>query len=307
MTKFFYLIITLVFNGFLVAQTITVSNIKPLENITDNSYRVIAAFPGQDALLLTKEMFSGLYRYELNTQTLQTINGERGAGYKPIFSPNGQDIYYRSYRMDGIKRYSSLKKISLTVGEIQVIEQDKRTLTVPHKTISGSISYSADNQIKNLETNEVGNQESMIQFVEIENRKIILYSKQSKKILEPLGEGKYIWPSLSPNQELLLFTLAGRGTFISDLEGNIITELGYANAPVWSEDGKWIAYMADYDDGHEIIDSEIWISSVDGQAKFQVTKTNDTHETYPVWGSGLKKLYFTSTDGNIFEATLKIE
>lgn len=307
MTKFFSLILILVLSGFLVGQTITVSNIEPLTNITDKSYRVIAAFPGQDALLLTKEMYNGLYRYDLNTKTLQTINVERGAGYKPTFSPNGQDIYYRSYRMEGIKRYSSLKKQSLPGGEIQVIEQDKRTLTVPHKTISGSISYSADNQFNNLETNEAGNQESINQFVGIENRKIILYSKQNKKILEPLGEGKYIWPSLSPNQELLLFTLAGQGTFISDLEGNIISELGYANAPVWSEDGEWIAYMADYDDGHEIIDSEIWICSVNGQSKFQVTRTNDSHETYPIWGPGFKKLYFTSTDGNIFEATLKIE
>ena len=143
-------------------------------------------------------------------------------------------------------------------------------------------------------------------MVYIRDRKIVLVTDGREKILEPLGEGIYVWPSLSPDGQRLLFTKAGEGTFISDLNGNIIEDLGYANAPQWSPDGEWIAYMKDIDEGHRFVESDIFIRSTADSETIKITNTTDTIEMHPSWGNENRRIVFTSAKGQIFMAELKI-
>ncbi|MCK4295874.1 MAG: PD40 domain-containing protein, partial [Candidatus Marinimicrobia bacterium] len=121
-----------------------------------------------------------------------------------------------------------------------------------------------------------------------------------------LGEGQYIWLSISPDKSKLLFTLAGRGTFITDLNGNALIELGYANAPMWSPDGNWVVYMVDEDDGYRITASDIYAVSSDGKEKVQLTNTQNTIEMHPNWSPSMDKIVFDTIEGNIMLIEVKI-
>ena len=91
-----------------------------------------------------------------------------------------------------------------------------------------------------------------------------------------------------------------------DLQGNILAELGKANAPQWSPDGKWIVYMYDVDDGHQLRESEIWISAADGSVKKQITNTNDRKEIYPSWKNKISEILFSDDRGVVYKAILDI-
>ncbi|MBL7067648.1 MAG: PD40 domain-containing protein, partial [Candidatus Marinimicrobia bacterium] len=103
-----------------------------------------------------------------------------------------------------------------------------------------------------------------------------------------------------------LFTLAGAGTFITDLEGKIQAQLGIANAPKWSPDGKWIVYMVDEDDGHVITASDIWAVSADGKTRIQLTKTSEIHEMYPAWSPLMDKIVFDTNSGKIIIMNISV-
>ena len=92
----------------------------------------------------------------------------------------------------------------------------------------------------------------------------------------------------------------------TDLNGNIIANLGYANAPQWSPNGKYVVYMNDKDDGHKLLSSDIYVISVDGKNRTRVTSTENGIEIYPAWLSSNKVLYGT-TEGVIYSIELKFE
>jgi Tol biopolymer transport system component len=142
--------------------------------------------------------------------------------------------------------------------------------------------------------------------VYIEDQKIAIILDNQKKLLTPLGEGNYIWPSLSPDKTRLLFTFAGRGTFVADLAGNVLAELGIARAPEWSPDGNWVVCMVDVDDGHVITASDIWVVSADGKRRIQLTETEDLIEMHPAWSPSMDKIAFDTVDGRIGYLTIEI-
>ncbi|MCK5519775.1 MAG: PD40 domain-containing protein, partial [Candidatus Marinimicrobia bacterium] len=96
-------------------------------------------------------------------------------------------------------------------------------------------------------------------------------------------------------------------TYISDISGKILTDLGDAHAATWSPDGKYILYMKDIDDGYRVTDSEIWIASLDGNHHWQLTDTPDKIELYPRWSLDGKYIIYHTESSNIYESELEIK
>ena len=139
------------------------------------------------------------------------------------------------------------------------------------------------------------------------NSNLVLYEDGNTVTLNLSEESRYLWASLSPDQSKILFTKAGEGTFISDLQGNILLELGNANAPHWSPDGNWIVYMDDKDNGYYYTASEIFVVSADGSKKYQITDTDHEIEMYPQWAPDMNGLIFHTITGIIKIAHLEVE
>ena len=64
--------------------------------------------------------------------------------------------------------------------------------------------------------------------------------------------------------------------------------------------------MRDIDDGHRLIDSDIFISSADGTSTFPLTETSDLKEVYPSWVVPTE-IVFGSDSGIIYKALLEIK
>ena len=263
--------------------------------------------PDDSRLLLTKSNFQGLYDYHLDTGILNMVTAAMGAGYQPTFSADGQTIYYRTSIMKDRRNYFSLVGHNTITAEKTVFEAEKRELSPPQKLVSGNISYTLNNNIHAIESGTSKRNEVLsAPSAQIhKSRSIRIIQGAEDKTIQPKGEGLYLWPSISPDGTKLLFTMAGVGTFISDLDGNIISELGLANAPSWSPDGNWIVFMRDTDDGYTFTDSDIYIASTDGSVVENITGTSNIIELYPNWSYDGNKIVCSTDTGDIYLINLE--
>ena len=156
--------------------------------------------------------------------------------------------------------------------------------------------YSVRTKTKGLVTTTSGQE---VTVLGIENTKIALSVKGKKTLLDPLGNGSYIWPVLSPDKSLLAAYEMDRGTFVCDLRGAIISKLGRRDAPSWTRSGKWIVYMDDKDDGHRLISSDIFAVTPDGKTVVQLTSTKQALEMNPQCSPTENKIVYDTTDGSI--------
>ncbi|MBD3226316.1 MAG: hypothetical protein GF313_16425 [Caldithrix sp.] len=308
MNRFTILLILLFVQG-LLAQPITVESVKPLWSDNQKAFYHPRFGVGDSTVFVTGSGFEGLHVININNGQLTTITEARGAGYAFAQSPDGQYVTYRTQEFVKRRPVYELKRVDLKNGKISILEADKRSLKMISTGIVARLTYLDNATVRQSAIsgeNQILSQDD-IPFVTIQRREILLWDNGEQKMLAPLGKQKYIWPSISPDGQKLLFTAAGVGTFISDLHGNIENELGYANAPQWSADGNWIVFMMDRDDGHRITASDIYAISADGSRKIQLTASQNTIEMYPDWGHQSNKIVYNTQDGRIFLMELTTE
>lgn len=266
--------------------------------------------PDGTKILFSEVGFKGLWLYDVAGKTTTQINDLAGAGYEPVFSPDGRKVYFRTDNYVNYKRYSSLAVQTIADRQIEYLVKDVRRLSTPALIDKQTVVYRQDKNLNavNTATMEKALAKSVTEtYAFIEDQKIVLVNKGVRQELTPAGPGNYIWLSLSPDRTKMLFTLIGSGTFVSDLAGNVLVKLGKANAPKWSPDGKWILYMVDEDDGHTMTASDIWAVTSDGATKVQLTNTADDIEMYPNWAPAMDKIVCGTDDGRIILINIKIE
>ncbi|RLD17029.1 hypothetical protein DRI50_00350 [candidate division KSB1 bacterium] len=308
--QFISLLILLITGTGLFAQNVklSVADITALTTQDEGIFFYPKLTPDGQSVLFTGPHFQGLYVLNLSDKTITLLNRDEGAGYEYQISADGKSVFYRAATFKNHKKYYTLKEQNLSNRSSRILESEIREMTPP-QIFKGRLTYLKNAEVvqriltQNLQKKRVQN----IGAVFVGDRNMLLINNGERKEMAPLGEGLYLWPHLSPDGQKIVFTFGGDATYVCDLDGNILSKIGYANAPVWSPDGKWIVYMVDHDNGDYFTDSEIFISSADGKQKIQVTDTPDIIEMYPSWGAKLNQLVFASNRGQIFMAILKTE
>ncbi len=291
------------------AQQITVLETSEVTALNGNESYYPKLNYDNSKLFFTTANFKGLYSLDLASGKTETITENPGAGYEFTFTDKNHVIYrINKFDESGLKRTQFLIDKNLEQNE-EITLAEGKDLSTPQALNSDQLVYSVNGKISSSGNSSLSKNADALSVpaVFVENTKIVLWNNGTSKVLDPVEEGNYIWVSLSPDKTKILFTSAGKGTFISDLNGNILFELGYANAPKWSPDGNWILYMVDKDNGRQVTYSDIFITSFDGKNKYQLTKTENVFEMYPEWSQDMSIVVCHSDDGRIFMTKLKIE
>jgi len=305
------IIITLVLFRLSFGQNIKVLETKILVK-TDNNIRFsFPTFsPDGSNVLYTSAGYKGLWICDKNTKHTKNLNNLRGAGYQPVFSKDGKQVFFRHDKLIKKRKYSSIAYQSIQNLKMKDLIKDERGISTPKYIKDNVIVYKKnDNEVVfSYEDKQVCLlQKSLTNRINAfaENSNLYLEKDGKKTILNPIGDGHYIWGSISPQKDKILFTLAGKGTFVTDLKGNIELTLKNANYPGWSPDGKWVVFMSDRDDGHVVTSSEINTVHIRTNKKFQLTSSDDKIEMYPVWSPKGDEIVYHTISGNI--ELLKIE
>ena len=274
------------------------------EYLTKNkgSYNHPVLSPDNSYVAFTKKGYKGLYYMDIQDGTITTISTENGAGYNPAFSAKSDKLYYITHQYKGLKKYSDINVYDISEDKNKVLLKGKQNLSPP-AIMAGNLIYRTRSKInqqkirKNTNTNE-------IKYVEAFDKKILIYTNDKKHQIQPKGEGHYIWPALSPDQERMVFTKTGDGTYVCNTKGKIIADLGKLNAPTWLNN-DYIIGMIDEDDGKRIVKSDIYIMAANGSYKKNLTSTEEKKEMYPEC-SGNNVVYHTLA-GDIYLMKLKID
>lgn len=302
----YFCIILILISNTIFSQSVSVIGKDEITSSADGEfYNPQFNYKG-DKILFTGDSFKGLWLFETAKNSLKKLNDNPGAGYNPVFSSDDQSVYFRSDRFENMTRISSMYKQNLNSGKIDIILKDQNNLLAPLKSTGNTVLGFNSNEVIPLEKNQLnktGVDNESIVF--INDSKIVYQSGSLKKTLAPLGEGNYIWPSLSPDGKYLLFTKAGKGTYVSDLNGVVLYDLGKANYPVWGKEGNWVVFMEDKDDGQNIISSDIKIISLETLQIFNLTNTSDVIEMYPDYCAAADAVVFHTLTGKIIKLNLK--
>ncbi len=299
-------LIFLILTGITGAQSVQVIEKKEITSPEQGQFFYPQFSNKGSSILFTGDAYRGLWLSDNEGNNLRKLNDFQGAGNNPVFESSDNSIIFRAYKFEKMKRISSLYSQDLSSGTVTPIIEGSRDLYPPMKGSLKSV-----NVVDNGEAQKVSNSlrkslsASDDQAVYVDNSKIILLQNGSKKILEPLGKGNYLWTSISPDGTRLLFTKAGSGTFVSDLDGNILYELGKANYPVWAKDGNWVLYMNDTDDGNVFISSEVEIVNLDTMERVNLTNTGNTIEMYPDYSLKTDEVVYHTLEGQIIKLKLK--
>lgn len=256
--------------------------------------------------IFTQANYSGLWYASIDTRQAIQLSVAPSAGYQAQFIKNGKNILYREDQFISGKRYSSLMSVDLLTSDKVMIEENVRSLKIINHPNRSESVYLKDSEMISLNSfNEFSGINNNQRFVYIEKSKIVLEENGRKKILMPIGDKNYIWPSISPDGSKLLFTCAGKGTFISDFDGQILNELGKLNHPSWSPKGDYVIGMDDKDDGVKILSSDIIVYDLVRDKRFNITISDNDIALYPSWGATKYSVLYNTLDGRTYKLSLK--
>lgn len=296
MKKLLFISILLLSFTALTAQSITI----------EKSYRAMEqkGFHPQfnsdgNLLAFTSESYIGLNVYTFSDKSVKKVSDEAGAGFQPIFSADNSKMFYRNTVYEAKLRKDGVKSFDLTKSTGIEMLTPRRNMKQPQTYDNGFLVMADTKLLKST----FGKSKSVVpNYVWSDGSNLNIYQNDKIKQLNPInGANGYIWASLSPDGKMILFTAAGKGTFVSDLNGKIIAKLGYLNAAVWY-DNNFVVGMQDKDDGEFITESTILMKSIDGKTSKTLTAT-DKIAMYPTAAAG--KVAYNTNEGEIYVMELK--
>jgi Tol biopolymer transport system component len=248
------------------------------------------------SIFLTTNGYTGIYRYVTATGEFRTVTDEPGAGFGFAVSDDGNRLAYRrtTYGRTAFERTQ------------EIVDVDLRRQTHVQTAAGGNLStpvffhemilYSRGDETASIPQADGAVQSAVL--LGIEETKIAIVVNGRKVLLDPFGDGSYIWPSLSPDGSRVVAYEMARGTFVCDLTGKVQARLGRRDAPVWTKDGRWIIGVEEKGDGHRLLGADLFAVAVDGSKTVRLTDSQAI-ELNPSCSPSANTILCNTADGKI--------
>ena len=240
--------------------------------------------------------FAGIWEYDRTSTRVRTITADPGAGYGFVFSEDGKSIAYRKTVSDQStrRRRQEIVAQNLQTGASRVAGTGA-DLSLPAFK-GGSLLFVSP---RGLELGPASVPAGTT-VIGIEDTKIAIVRGGVKSLLDPMGNGSYVWPSLAPDGSTILAVEAQRGAFLCTVGGSLQKTLGRLDAPTWTRDGQWIVYMEARDDGERMVSSHIAAVASDGSTAVRLTDDPVRIDLDPQCSPADDAIVFSTETGQIF-------
>lgn len=277
------------------AQEITVSEPQQLmKGVESAAYSPVISADGSQ-VLFTSSSYQGLKLYDMDGNYVTKISDAAKAGYKPAFDNNGK-VYFKTAEglaNANVNCYDLAKSTTVTV-----LSNDKcaRVMTATDNNV---VVRAANPRLKSFRTEKST-------YVYTEGSKVIVAKNGREKAYSPIeSNAGYIWASLSPDGQRVMFYVAETGIAIMDLNGNVINRLGKYEFPSWYGNDYIIAQNAT-DDGHQLSSSQIVLVKADGSLVKELTKP-ESMTMHPSASFKSNRVVYDTIDGRMFMLNVTIK
>ena len=285
------------------AQSIELTSVQVLNGTEVGGFYYPVFSPQGNYLLTTGENYAGLKWHSLVTNEVRTLTTDVGAGYGLRISSDGNTILFKRTEMVNNLRHTSLQQYNLQDKKQLQIEKAVREKITP-AFVGNQPAYVRGNV---LVKSQMRASENMAPFINIEDRKMVLYDDSKRTVLTPNGEdASYFWASISPDRKHIVYTVAAYGTFVCTIDGKNPVSLGKLGAPKWLNN-QWVIGMDDRDDGHHLLSSVIVAATIDAKIRQALDTPQTSTAMYPAVSADGKKIAFNSADGKIYIAKINIQ
>lgn len=237
------------------------------------------------------------------TQKVSPISKE-GSMMDLAFTADGSNIVYREHSYDkNSRRLVAVKSYDIAKASNRVISAPSHRLEAVD--VRGVSALTVDNGRAKVVRAAVtpAAVEKQWPVTSIERGLLYITENGQRRLVSPLGTDgmSYMWASISPDGNRLLFFAAGYGTYTCTLEGKDMHRLGYIYAPVWY-DNNTVVGMKTKDDGRVTYEGRIVASNAEGTV-FQTLTDDSLIAVLPSAAPG--RIAFTTTDGKAYILNIK--
>ncbi len=286
----------------LQAQVLNVTSVQRLDVPSDENKvaQAVAISPQGDYLLLSTDTKQGLVKWDFSTSRSQVLTDEAGTGSDVFVSEDGKQVVYGQVSFSNKRRQEAVKSIDLSTGKKQTIVKPTRDL----QGIAIEKSTVATITRGQLKTKALSGKETEMTrpLLTKHHLKLFITRNGMTTQLAPNGvDERYIWASLSPDGNKVLYYVSGHGTFVCDVDGSNVIAMGNLTAPKWW-DNNTIVGMDEVANEYTVLASSIVARTLDGQV--QKLTSDDVIATYPIPSAQAGKIAFSTPDGKIYLITV---
>jgi len=285
--KLFFLLLCSGMLMHLAAQRIEVSTPRLVSEAGTEAYHPKFT-PDGSTILLTSENFGGLKAFNLETQTVRELSSAVGAGWNALVSSDSRTVFFQAIDFSnnpwGTKTFHAA---SMETGQARDLSALDNAVVQP----------SAVEGLLRARTTA----EQLVVAYANEDLQIVVERNGQKTVLTPNGDNqRYIWVSLSPDKSKIVYTVSSLSqTFIADLDGNVLANLGRLSAPAWLGN-DFVIGMNDVDDGRVVTQSNIVGVSADGQFRQNLTQAGELIAMFPSASPDGSMIAFNTLDGKLY-------
>jgi len=272
------IIVALVFACALPLQAqMRVTAVERASLADDRAWGGVRFSPDGARVYLTPPDYRGIWEHTIATGGLRMITADQGSGFGFALSDDGRRIAYRrtSYDVASRSRRQELVAVDLATGAAETLGSGRSV---------GTPAFAGNRLVARVDEQDLSAPVSnapVTAVLGIEQSKIAVMSGGVRRLLEPFGDGRYVWPVLSPDRTRLAAYELVQGAFVCLLDGSQAVVLGPYRAPAWTRDGLWLVCMDDRDDGHQFVGSRLVAVKREGGPPVELSGTEAFNAMYP--------------------------
>ena len=276
---------------FATAQEVTITRHEQLlKGVESGIYNPVLSADGQK-VLFTASNYKGLKMYDMQDDVVTRLSDDQMAGFDPVFSRDGKSVYFMSQTRENMRVYREMKSFALDGKTTAVVAGKARGMLSP-VAIDGGLAVVSDKGRTVVSKQNGGT------YVYAQGAELVVVRNGVEKRFSPVEtKYTYLWTSLSPDGQKILFYAGAKGAYVCDLDGNLLADLGKYVAPKWMGN-DWVVGMVDKDNGETITESTIFAVRADGAAYTALTDGSQIC-LYPSATADASKIVYNTADGKI--------
>ncbi|MBN1351343.1 PD40 domain-containing protein [candidate division KSB1 bacterium] len=265
--------------------------------------------PDGRKIAFTGERQQGIWILNSDGSKLVQLTDDAGTGFGFQWSSDSKEIVCRASKYERRRRHNAVKVYN-------IMNQESRQLTEYRTFMPGLPRWTSDNSKVFLFTDRSGleifdakreksetsqnapDSPQPIYYLSAKGLNVMASPAGQLKSFKPV-DGMILNEKISPDGKKIAFEVVGKNMFVIDADGSNLVDLGRGHRPAWSPDSKYLTYMISKDDGHQFLESDIYIIGTDGKGKMQITHSGDRLAMNPDWSPDGKKIAFNTMEQGI--------